>query len=196
MSNYNTLKHGSLEAGATYRRPPQVLPERVTLDDPATHVMTDFTKVAAVTMGPCATIGAATQRMIATGVRLLFVCDQYNAVIGVVTATDLQGERPMQYLKEVGGKRDDIFLRDIMTPQERLDVLEMSDVERARVGDIVQTLQRFGRQHALVVDRDEQGRQIIRGLFSSTQISRQLGTNIEPTAVANSFAEVNAALAP
>ncbi|WJW76638.1 CBS domain-containing protein [Thiohalobacter sp. IOR34] len=192
---YNTLNPRTLDAGVTYHRPPQRLPENVTLDHPATDVMTDFSKVAAITMGPCATLGAANQRMIATGVRLLFVTDQYNAIIGVVTTTDLQGERPMQYLQEVGGKREDIYLRDIMTPQDKLDVLEMQDVARSRVGDIVATLQRCGRQHALVVDRDGQGRQRVRGLFSSTQISKQLGTPIETTEVANSFAEVNAVLA-
>lgn len=192
--NYTALPYHNLNSGTTYQRPPQRLPERVTADSPATDVMTDFTKVAAITMGPCATLEAAEQRMIASGVRLLLVTDQSNAILGIITATDLQGDRPVKYLQEVGGKREDIYLRDIMTPADRLEVLYMVDVENARVGDIVETMKRVGRQHALVLDLNEDKQQIVRGLFSTKQISKQLGVNIDPTEVAKTFAELEAAL--
>ncbi len=191
---FNALSSAPLQPETTYHRPPQVLPELVKVNSPATEVMTDFTKVAAITMGPCATIENANQRMIASGVRLLFVTDQYNAVIGLITTTDINGDKPLKYLKEVGGKREDIFLRDIMTPQEELEVLHMVDVEKARVGDIIETLTSAGRQHALVVEFDDNKQQIIRGLFSTKQISKQLGMNIETTEVARTFAELEAAL--
>lgn len=193
-ANYQALTQHMLDVGVTYRRPLQQLPDSVSLDSPALDSMTNLDKVAAITMGPCATLGDAAQRMGATGVHLLLVTDQGNHVIGIITSTDLQGERPMKYINEVGGKRDDIILRDIMTPQSQLEALELGDVQRARVGDIVNTLQRFGRKHALVVDRDAAGGQIICGLFSVTQLSKQLGYHIEIAEVASSFAEVNAAL--
>jgi CBS-domain-containing membrane protein len=191
---YSALSSTHLLPDTTYHRPPQILPEYVTTDSPAVDVMTDFTKVSALTMGPCASIEAANKRMIATGVRLLLVADQYNAVIGIITTTDLSGEKPMRYLQERGGKREDIFMSDIMTPQEQLDVLHMVDVEKARVGDIVETMIKSGRQHALVVDYDENKKQIVRGLFSTKQISKQLGITIETTEVARTFAELDAAL--
>jgi CBS domain-containing protein len=192
--NYTALPYHSLNSGTTYQRPPQRLPERVTADSQATDVMTDFTKVSAITMGPCATLEAAEQRMIASGVRLLLVTDQSNAVLGIITATDLQGDRPVKYLQEVGGKREDIYLRDIMTSTDRLEVLYMVDVENARVGDIVETMKRVGRQHALVLDLNEEKQQIVRGIFSTKQISKQLGVTIDPTEVAKTFAELEAAL--
>lgn len=192
--NYTALPYHSLNSGSTYQRPPQRLPERVTADSAATDVMTDFTKVAAITMGPCATLEAAEQRMIASGVRMLLVTDQSNSILGIITATDLQGDRPVKYLQEVGGKREDIYLRDIMTPADRLEVLYMVDVENARVGHIVETMKRVGRQHALVIDLDENKKQVVRGIFSTKQISKQLGINIDPTEVAKTFAELEAAL--
>lgn len=192
--NYTALPYHSLNGGTTYQRPPQRLPERVTADSPATDVMTDFTKVAAITMGPCATLEAAEQRMIASGVRLLLVTDQSNSILGIITSTDLQGDRPVKYLQEVGGKREDIYLRDIMTPTDRLEVLYMVDIENAKVGHIVETMKRVGRQHALVIDLDDNKQQIVRGLFSTKQISKQLGINIELTEVAKTFAELEAAL--
>jgi len=191
---YNPLPYHRLNESITYQRPPQRLPERVTADSPATDVMTDFTKVAAMTIGPCASLEDANQRMIASGVRLLFVTGRDNDIMGVITATDILGERPMKYLQEVGGKREDIFIRDIMSPQESLDVLYMADVNRATVGDVVETMKRVGRQHALVVEVNDNGKQVVRGLFSTKQISKQLGITIETTEVAKTFAELEAAL--
>lgn len=191
---YNKLSDHKLEAGVTYHRPPQRLPAQVGANSPAVDVMTDLTKVAAITIGPCATINEAEQRMIASNVRLLLVTDQNNQVIGLITTTDISGEKPMQYLQEVGGKREDIFVRDIMTPQEKLEVLYMVDVTNARVGDIVETLKGVGRQHALVVDLDEEKRQMVRGIFSTRQIGNQLGIHIETAEIAKTFAELELAL--
>ena len=195
FEEYNALPQYALQSGISYCRPPQDLAEHVTADSPALEVMTDFRRVAAMTMGPCATLDAANQRMISTGVRLLLVTDQYNAVIGIITATDILSEKPMRYLQEMGGRRDDILLRDIMTPHEQIEAMDMRQVERATVGDIARTLTRVGRQHALVVERDANGNTAIRGLFSSKQIGRQLVVHLEPSEVATSFAEVCAALA-
>ncbi len=194
-SEYRPLETASLQAGSTYRRPAQELPEHVTAQSPALDVMTDLTKVAAVTIGPCAGLEEAKQRMIASGVRMLLVPDQHNRIQGVLTYRDITGERPMLYLQTTGGKREDIIIREVMTPLERLDVLDMKDVVRAQVGDIVATLKRLGRQHAMVVDMDAEGGMALRGIFSATQIGKQLGIQIETAEVARTFAELEAALA-
>ncbi len=192
--NYRTLPYSKLEAGITYQRPRQQLPEVVRVDSPATNVMTDLTKVTAITIGPCANVDQAEQRMTASAVRLLLVTDQSHNILGLITLTDLRSEKPVKYQQEVGCKREDIFVRDIMTPQDQLEVLFMVDVVNAKVGDIVETLKRVGRQHALVVDLDEERRQMVRGIFSTKQISKQLGVNIETAEVAKTFAELEAAL--
>lgn len=192
--NYEAIAHATLKPDTTYHRPLQVLPERVQASSPAVDVMSDFTKVAAITMGPCATINAAEQRMIASNVRLLLVTEQSNKILGIITATDIQGDRPIKYLQKVGGKREDIFLQDIMTPADKLDVLQMRDVEKVMVGDIVATLKRVGRQHALVVDVDSAGNQTLRGIFSTKQISKQLGIKIDTAEIARTFAELEEAL--
>ena len=57
-------------------------------------------------------------------------------------------------------------------------------------GDIIETLHFLGRQHTLVEEISDIGTSVIRGIFSSSQISRQLGVAIEPTLRANSFADV------
>ncbi len=193
--NYNALEYSTLKPETTYHRPRQALPERVSANSPATDVMTDFTKVAAISMGPCANIDNAEQRMIASNVRLLLVTEQSNKILGIITLTDIQGDRPMKYLQKIGGgKREDIYLQDIMTAADSLDVLHMKDVEKALVGDIVETMKRVGRQHALVVDEDEAGNQTLRGIFSTKQISKQLGIEIDTAEIARTFAELEEAL--
>jgi hypothetical protein len=51
-----------------------------------------------------------------------------------------------------------------------------------------------GRQHALVVESDGRSRQIVRGLFSATQIARQLGATIQTSEIARTFSEIEALL--
>jgi len=64
------------------------------------------------------------------------------------------------------------------------------------VGHIIATLKEAGRQHALVVDRDQLTREeIVRGVFWATQIGRQLGVPNLSFEVAQTFAEIEAELA-
>jgi hypothetical protein len=47
----------------------------------------------------------------------------------------------------------------------------------------------------MVVEYDPSGRQTVRGLFSTSQIGRQLGAVIQTSEVARTFSEIEAALA-
>jgi CBS-domain-containing membrane protein len=183
-----------LQAGVGYAQPTQAVPEKATLDDEAVNVMTDLTRVTAVIILPGDTVDEAHRRMVQRGVRLLLVVDQDRRVVGLITATDILGEKPVLAASQRGLRREEVHVRDIMTPQERLQVLSMADVRAAKVGHIVSTLQRAGRQHAMVVDYDAKGRQSVRGLFSATQIARQLGVTIQTSEIARTFSEIEATL--
>jgi CBS domain-containing protein len=142
-------------------------------------VMTDFRKVPVATVGPDATLGQATDEMIAHGVRLLIVVEA-ERVLGLITARDTQGERPVQIVRERRLRFDDLRVRDLMAPLETMDLLELGRVMHAEVGDIVATLKNWGRQHALVGESDPTtGATRIRGVFSATQIGRQLGLPVQ-----------------
>ncbi len=184
-----------LQAGVGYAQPTQTLPEKVTLDDSALQVFTDFQRVTAVIILPGDSLDEAHRRMIQRGVRLLLVVDQDRKVLGVITANDILGERPMQVVVQRGIRRGELLVRDVMTPQEQLDVLSLSDVRVAKVGHIVTTLQKAGRQHSVVVEVDDNGRQKVRGVFSATQIARQLGVTLQTSQVAVTFSEIEAMLA-
>lgn len=194
-NDFKFLSSTRLDAGAGFHQPGTFSPQPVTVDSPAIEVMTDLRLVPAATIDGDITIDAADQAMIARGVRSLLVVDQHGNVVGVVTARDIHGERPMQVVHKRGIRHGDIKVTDVMTRREEVEVLDLADVLRARVGAVVATLKRSGRQHALVVDRDVTAqRQMVRGIFSASQIARQLGIPMHTTEVARTFAEIEAAI--
>jgi CBS-domain-containing membrane protein len=193
--SYKLIPTSPLQKGATFHKPRQMLPEQVSADELALQVMTDFQIVTAYTIFPLETIEDARAKMIHRGVRMLLVVDDMNQILGLITSSDLTGEKPMQVVQHQGIRHSDVLVKDIMTPRERLEVLCMDDVEKARVGDIVATMKAQGRQHALVVERSSDRSQMLRGMFSVSQIGKQLGAHVEPIAVARTFAEIGAELA-
>lgn len=195
LRDYAPLPSRLLQPQASYAQPTQSVPERVKLDDPAQLVMTDFRAVTAVIVLSGDALDEAHRRMIQRGVRLLLVVDQDRRVVGVITATDILGDKPMRETATRGIRREELLVRDVMTPQERLEVLLLEDVRTAKVGHVVASLRRSGRQHALVVEQDVRGTQVVRGVFSATQIARQLGISIPTEEVAATFSEIEAHLA-
>ena len=77
--------------------------------------------------------------------------------------------------------------------------VDLVGIEEAQFFDssltgVVETLRQSGRQHALVTDPDG----CIRGIFSATQIARQLGVDpqsVNPAEIAQTFAEIETLLA-
>jgi CBS-domain-containing membrane protein len=195
MNEFKPVPLHPLPSSARYFEPSQELPAKVRDRSPAVLVMTDLRQQIAFTVEPNVPIAWALDRMKTMGVRLLFVTNSNKEVLGLITSTDIQGEKPLQLHKALNLRHEEIMVRDIMTPQDQLEVLLMDDVLRACVGDIVATLRGVGRHHALVLDTEPRsGRPAIRGIFSVSQISKQLGQLIETTEVANTFAEVEVAL--
>ena len=194
---YRALPQAKLGPDAGYHVPDPTMSTPVRGESPAIEVMTDLRRVAAVTIGRFASIDEANHTMIARGVRALFVIDDRHRVWGIVTARDVLGEKPVQITQQRGIRHDEVLVRDIMTAVDRMEVIDLADVLGARVGDVVATLKRSGRQHALVVDRSWQRTadqtQMVRGIFSLTQIARQLGITLQTTEIGRTFAEIAAA---
>jgi CBS-domain-containing membrane protein len=168
----------------------------VTMSSPARSVMTDLTHVRAATVSPDMSLKQARQVMIHQGVRLLFVVSEMPDVDGLITSTDLEGERPMQVINQRGVHYDDLRVLDVMSPLTSLDAVDLEDLAHADVAKVVATLKRLGRRHMLVVQRagSHHGPQV-RGVISHSQIERQLGQSIELVEVAANFAELSVSLA-
>jgi CBS domain-containing protein len=203
--HYHALDVRELGPNAGYRRPTLTQGTAVTLESPALEVMTDLSRVSPATIRPQAPLSGANEFMIARGVRLLLVVDYQEKVLGVLSAADVLGERPMRVSTERGLRRDELTVADVMTPAERVEVVAFEEARGAHVGHVLETLRRIGRTHALVVEFDELPaerllqppvkRTMVRGIFSLSQIARQLGIALQPGAeVALSFSDIEAAL--
>lgn len=209
---FGTLSHVRLKPGTTYLHPPE-LPNRVYMDNPAIDVMTDFNYVIPRTTTPDVTIDDALEHMKKSGVRLLLVEDSARNVVGIITSNDIQGEKPIKLAQETRVSHSEIKVSDIMTPQADVEALNMLSVRNVQVGHIVATLRAVERRHLLVVQSEDYddnqesepgveeptvraGNQVIRGLFSSAQIGRQLRVDVDEIMTpAHSLSEIQHGLA-
>lgn len=149
---------------------------RVTVDSPSLEVMTDLAQVKAATIHPTTRLTEAEQAMIQQGVRSLFVVSAFPCVDGLVTASDLAGEKPMRLTSQQGSKHKDLCVADVMTPLSELNSLDYEQLKTSTVGNVIATLHKTGRSHLLVVQgATAQGPARIRGVISLTQVERQLG---------------------
>lgn len=163
---------------------------------PALELMTDFRRTPAISIDATTPIDAALGQMIYAGVRLLFVVDAEFNVIGSVTSYDIHSEKPMLYLQSRDCRigtctRDDVQVRDIMTPVRSWRALKYRDLAGATLGNIVQTFNALGVRHLIVLDAiSAQGVQSVRGLFSASAVERALGIQLDTAETVESFAEI------
>jgi CBS domain-containing protein len=185
-----------LERGTaiTQAQPWQSAP--VNPDSPALAVMTDLALVKAATTSPSTSLREAEQIMIYQGVRMLFVVTEMPSIEGLITTTDLRGDRQLRVVHDRHMRYDELCVADVMTPLAMLDAIDFAEMKSATVSNMIATLKQFGRNHLLVVEgAADTGRQRVRGVISRAQIERQLGTVIDVTEVASSFAELGQMLA-
>jgi CBS domain-containing protein len=158
--------------------------------------MTDLALVKAATTSPTTSLRQAEQTMIYQGVRMLFVVTDMPSVEGLITTTDLRGDRQLRVVHDRHMRYDELCVADVMTPLAMLDAIDFADLKTASVSNMIATLKQLGRNHLLVVEgAPDTGRQRVRGVISRAQIERQLGAVIDVTEVASSFAELGQMLA-
>jgi CBS-domain-containing membrane protein len=170
---------------------------RASPGDPARSVMTDLRLGPVSVTGVDTPIAAVLQTMRDAGVRFLFVLDPDRRLVGSVGAHDVQGEKPMQYLRATGDGRTwhDVRVRDVMEPVAEWRVLDVRRVDRLAVADVVALLAEAGRRHLVVVENGTDGAQRVRGLFSASRIQQLLGVSFDATGRATTFAEIERAIA-
>lgn len=184
-AEFKCLKVSTLESNSTYARAYSHQRNLINMKSSALEVMTDLHFVSAITIHSGSTIIQASQQMISQGVRLLLVVGDSDEVIGLITTRDFNTQ---EMSKET-------TIDSVMTPFNEIEVMDMDEVLHAVVGDVVETLKRSQRQHALSAEEDPTtGRTVIRGVFSATQISRQLGIAVQSDQILQTFADIDQAV--
>lgn len=193
IDHYPALTEVNLKGVAIYAQTPKKAHSEVNITSSALEVMTDFHHSPAITIASDISIDDANAKMISFGIRSLLVTNAHGHIIGIVTATDILGEKPMKHLQQRGGRHQDITVHDVMTVSANLFFVHINDLKNAKVGHILQTLKQSGRQHTLVLEEDEAGNELVRGIISAAQIARQLGV-AHHADVARTFGEIEDAL--
>ncbi|MEA3412208.1 MAG: CBS domain-containing protein [Pseudomonadota bacterium] len=180
-----------LQPGCEFDHPPDA-PELLHPDSPAIEAMTDFREVWPISVSPEMNIDDALEHMKRAGVRMLLVVDEDRRIIGIVTAEEFMGELPIKLVEGERSGRDAVTVSMVMTPQDKVRVLDMISVKDAQVQHIGETLRELESRHVLVVDSDpDTGAQRVRGLFSHSRIQKLLGGNpVQDVPAAHSLAEI------
>ncbi len=171
----------------------------LTSESPALEAMTDFRCAPAISVSEDTRIDDALNRMIHSGVRLLFVVDSSFTLLGAVSSHDIQGERPMLYLQSQDCNREhcsraDVTVRDVMEPLTAWRTLNIHALERATVGNIVSRFHDQSRRHIIVVETPENAASFVRGVISASFLERALGSPVETSQAAQNFAEMGRVL--
>jgi CBS-domain-containing membrane protein len=153
--------------------PPQTGTWQVKLEDTARTVMTDFNEHNIVTVRAEQQIDEALEHMRHTGVRAAFVLDAARSrVLGLVTAYDIMGEKPMRFTLEMGTAREQVVVGDIMEAAADWKVLQLADIDRANVAAVLDVFKRSRRTHLPVMEPAEGGGWRVRGVLSSAKVLR------------------------
>jgi CBS domain-containing protein len=132
---------------------------------------------------------------------MLFVVSEMPSLQGLITTTDLHGDRAMRITQQRNVRYDELLVADVMVGRESLDAIDLALINAATVRNVVATLKKQGRNHLIVVEggSDEPLQRVrlvtppparLRGVISRAQVERQLGTVIEMIEVAQSFADL------
>jgi CBS-domain-containing membrane protein len=137
--------------------------------------MTDFRERSSVTIPDTAVIDEALEHMRHTGVRCAFaIDDRRRVVVGLITAYDITGEKPMQYMQTRAILRREVLVRDIMQEITGCRVADIKHIERATVIDVSNMFATSRLTHVPVMETSETGEQRLRGLLSAAKVKRLL----------------------
>ena len=177
MSNTSRSLQQTGSAGVALIEPDRSSLLELTL--PAPQVMTDFRSVRALVVAPDRHVDAALQDMVLGGVRALLVTE-HDQLLGLLTAADIMGEKPIQFLQDPACegspcRHSDIHARDIMTPLEQLSTLTFDRVRNLSIRDIVEEFRHAQTTHLLVIQGTGKAHSNVRGIFSRSRIARECG---------------------
>jgi CBS domain containing-hemolysin-like protein len=140
------------------------------IHSPAVEFFTDFKKHRPFTIEGSTLAIDVEMLMRKAHVRMKLVIDTDNEFVGTITTEDLSEQNFMIRVAN-GDLLNEIVVTEMMCPKAAILALDLDQLERSSISDVIGTLQRSGQQHCLVVDRS---RDHIRGLISASDIARRL----------------------
>lgn len=162
-------------------------------------VMTDLDRTPMVTVEADTQIDDALRLMKHAGVRSAIVVDEGGRLLGLITAYEILGDKPLRLLQSEGRAatpqgRAGIRVAAVMEPVAQWQVVDVGELQRFTVADVVETFRRLGRTHLPVVERIAGGEDRLRGLLSAAEVARRTGAETNGVRSAATFAEIEQAV--
>ncbi len=162
--------------------------------EPALSLLTDLHHSACVLASHSDGLDQTLHLMKRAGVRMVFVAGTDGALVGMVTAEDIQGERPVMRASSQKVPHHELTLSDVMVPVTHWDTVDLGIVRTARLGDVAATMHEHGLRYLLVTQK-KNGKTTLRGLFSANRLEMAMNTTIESDLHSRTFAELEQVLA-
>ncbi|RUO31447.1 hypothetical protein CWE12_00125 [Aliidiomarina sedimenti] len=183
MSHYTSLSWAAMPA----QLPLAKLNARTKLswNEPARMVLDNFSDQDPLHVHTSTKLKHADAIMDGAGARYICVFDHQQRLTGVLALRDLHGRQAVRLAKELSIAHDDLSVDYLMKPISQLPLITYQQLERARIGDVVATLQKSGQDFLLV---QEEG-QIV-GLVSSLNIVERTGESVQVRHHVESFVDI------
>lgn len=146
-------------------------PEALDLNSSALSFFTDFRETEPLVIDATVSAPEALKMMISTHVRMKLVVDGEGHFTGIITADDLTEQEILVRAGISRSARHEVTVSDLMTRKKELLALDIEEVSKSNIRDIIHFLKDNARQHCLVIASDTHQ---ICGIFSASDISRKL----------------------
>ncbi|WP_106477010.1 CBS domain-containing protein [Phytohalomonas tamaricis] len=189
---YSTLPLQDLTGVTAISRPElRAAVASLDMDSPAITLLADFTKLRPQTIPNNAPASQALAVMKNSQVHMLLVINDQGHFTGIVSARLLFGGRAITVaMQHYNVDRDDVTVNMIQVKRDDLHALAYDRLQRATLGDLVQTLRSSGDRHILITEGQPGEESRIRGVISAADVSRALGIDLDHPPEAHSFSAI------
>lgn len=160
-------------------------PNKVDWHQSATEVFDDFTRHSPLQLKSTCGLPEAEQLLQQSGERYACVLDAEQQLIGILALRDIHTRASVALAKSLEVTWAELTVEQMMMPVRKLPLITRQQLERAKIGDAVATMQQSGREYLLVHQHGN-----IQGLVSSLGVAERTGESVRLYHRASSFAEI------
>ena len=139
--------------------------------------MVDFAKESPTAVGQDYPATQALELLRRSSDQLLLVFDGKQHFLGLVSSDQLNSQEIIKKISS-GHNREDLTVMDFLQGRNTVKALNVQDVAKVTIGDVMFALMENGLKHCLVVDESTQR---IRAVISAKAIATKLGLTLNQT---------------
>ncbi|EKE87053.1 CBS domain-containing protein [Idiomarina xiamenensis] len=184
MTQYTSLSWSAVNDHAVISGSDNVV-EKLSWNESAINVLDDFTLKAPLHVHTNTEVSQADAILDAAGSRYACVLDSEGELVGMLSLRDLHGRRAVQIAQQIQVPYKEVPVSYLMKAVASLPLITRKQLQDARIGDAVATLQKSGKDFLLVHEAGH-----IQGVISSLGIAERTGESVNVYHHASSFAEI------